>query len=157
MTDENSLGGPAIAAPPTFRKTFPAALTAGEAATLQVGKHSFGHPIVSRCVDWIRTIAPDASTEPPAYCRVERKQDGHDWHLDTGDQGHMTWCAYSGSVLLSEPDSFSGGWFEFRKPAERHKHYLNLLVYTSNQCHRVTPHEGDRRVLLIFLGTSNGK
>ena len=66
----------------------------------------------------------------------------------------MLWCAYSGSVLLT--NSFDGGWFEFADPIERHRHYLDLLVYSNENMHRVTPHTGDRRVLLIFLGTSHG-
>jgi len=147
-------GGLANAAPPaSFRELIPDVLTQEEARRLQwVGTQSFSHPLVARCVEWMRTIAPDASIEAPAYCRVEKKADGHDWHQDTGDGDHMPWCRYSGSVLLSPPDMFSGGWFEFDAPAERHKHYLGLLVYTSDNWHRVTPHDGDRRALIIFLG-----
>ena len=156
MTENQSAGEPAIAAPLTFRKIFTAACNAGEARSLSVGKQSFGHPVVAKCVSWIQRIAPDASIHAPAYCRVEQMATGHDWHVDTGDSNHMTWCAYSGSVLLSKPESFSGGWFEFRNPPARHKHYLDLLTYSSDNWHRVTPHEGERRVLLLFLGKSNG-
>lgn len=99
----------------------------------------------------MRTQAPDASIEPPAYCRVEAKPDGHDWHVDTGDRGHMPWCHYSGSVLLT--DGFTGGAFEFRDPSERYRHHLSLLAYSSDNWHRVAPHEGERRVLLIFMGS----
>ena len=143
----------AIAAPPaSFRKIFAGVLNATEAVAFQPGKQGFGHPVVARCVDLIKVVAPGASTEVPAYCRVENKPDGHGWHTDTGDQNHMPWCACSGSVLLNAPGSFEGGWFEFRDPAARHKHYLGLLAYSSDNWHRVTPFEGERRVLLIFLG-----
>ena len=131
-------------------------MTAKEAATLQIGKHSFGHPLIARCIDALQAEAPHASIETPAYCRVERQAEGHDWHVDTGDSDHMPWCAYSGSVLLSPPGSFRGGWFEFADPIERHRHYLDLLVYSSDNLHRVTSHQGDRRVLLMFLGNANG-
>lgn len=151
------MGGLCVSGPPTsFRRMFPAVLSAGEASTLQIGRQSFGHPLVARCVEWMQTIALDASIEEPAYTRVERKVDGHDWHRDIGDSNHMPWCVYSGSVLLTPPEGFEGGWFEFRDPHARHKHYLDLLAYTSDNWHRVTSHEGERRVLLIFLGRSNG-
>ncbi len=156
MTNDLSAGGLAYAAPPTLRKRIPAVLTAGEAATLQVGKHRFGHSLIARCIEALQAEAPHASIEPPAYCRVERHKDGHDWHVDTGDSDHMPWCAYSGSVLLSSPENFSGGWFEFADPIERHRHYLDLLVYSSDNVHRVTSHKGERRVLLMFLGNANG-
>jgi len=104
----------------------------------------------------LQAEAPHASIEPPAYCRVECHKDGHDWHSDTGDSDHMLWCAYSGSVLLSPPETFAGGWFEFADPIERHRHYLDLLVYSSENVHRVTSHQGDRRALLMFLGNANG-
>ena len=93
---------------------------------------------------------------PQAYARVECKSDGHSWHVDTGDSGHMPWCRYSGSVLLSPPDTFTGGTFRFRNPAAEYRHYLSLLTYSSDQEHCVEPHEGERRVLLIFLGAFNG-
>ena len=156
MTNDLSAGGLADAAPPTLRKRIPAVLTAGEAATLQVGKHRFGHSLIARCIEALQAEAPHASIEPPAYCRVERHKDGHDWHVDTGDSDHMPWCAYSGSVLLSSPENFSGGWFEFADPIERHRHYLDLLGYSSDNVHRVTSHKGERRVLLMFLGNANG-
>lgn len=126
-------------------------LTAEEAGSLQVGRVDLCHPLVER----LRDLMPGAIV-PEAYARVERKADGHSWHVDTGDGGHMPWCKYSGSVLLSPPDTFTGGMFRFRNPAAEYKHYLSLLTYSSDQEHCVEPHEGERRVLLIFLGALDG-
>lgn len=126
-------------------------LTAEEAGSLQVGRVDLNHPLVER----LRDLMP-GDVVPEAYARVERKADGHGWHVDTGDGGHMPWCRYSGSVLLSPPDTFTGGTFRFRNPAAEYRHYLSLLIYSSDQEHRVDPHVGDRRVLLIFLGANDG-
>ena len=95
---------------------------------------------------------PHAVIVPQAYARIEDHAAGHDWHCDTGDSGHMPWCRWSGSVLLTPPDQFTGGVFQFRNPTAAHLHYLAALIYRSDQEHRVTPHVGVRKVLLIFLG-----
>tara|TARA_Y100000593_G_scaffold23741_1_gene47068 strand:- start:1840 stop:2289 length:450 start_codon:yes stop_codon:yes gene_type:complete len=142
-----------LASPNSFRKVVPSVITPNEASILAVGKHTFAHPVIYRVVEWIRREVPNISLESPSYCRVESHQDGHDWHKDTGDTNHMAWCVVSGSVLLSEPEKFTGGWFEFQNPAERYKHYLDLVTYSSDQIHRVTPHVGERLALLLFLGT----
>ena len=86
----------------------------------------------------------------PAYCVVERKPEGHDWHTDKGNRDHMEWCRYSASVGLSPPSDYTGGCFYTRD--EPHQHYLDMLLYSSDVEHRVDPHEGDRRVLLMFFG-----
>ena len=52
------------------------------------------------------------SYEKPSYVRVEHKPEGHPWHTDQGNKGHMSWCKYSASVLLTRPVfDFSGGGF----------------------------------------------
>ena len=99
-----------------------------------------------------------AAITPDSYARIEHKQDGHDWHVDTGDTGHMPWCAWSASVLLTPPDQFRGGVFQFTDPPEEHMaHYLDAIIYTSCERHRVLPHHGNRKVLLVFLGAENGE
>ncbi len=126
-------------------------LTALEAETLssQIGKRSFGEPLVSRITDLILQNT-DAAITDQSYCRVERNTAGHPWHVDTGDSNHMPWCRWSASVLLSPPDKFTGGVFEFRDAS--YQNYLDALIFSSDEEHRVTPHEGERKVLLIFLG-----
>ena len=99
-----------------------------------------------------------AAITPDSYARVEQKQDGHDWHFDTGATGHMPGCEFSASVLLTPPDQFRGGVFQFANPPEEHlAHYLDAIVYTSDELHRVLPHHGNRKVLLCFLGAYNGE
>ena len=113
------------------------------------------HWAVERVVGFIRQAAPDAAVTPKSYARIESKPDGHDWHRDTGDMDHMTWCAYSGSVLLTR--NFLGGFFEFHG-GPRYRHYLDLLVYSSDQLHRVGPSAaGERIALLVFLGRIKGE
>ena len=133
-------------------------LTALEAENLsaQIGKRSFSESLVSRITNLVLEKT-DAVITDQSYCRVERNLAGHNWHYDTGDMNHMPWCEYSASVLLTPPDKFEGGLFQFRNPPAEYKHYLDALIYSSDQEHRVTPHSGERKVLLIFLGSENGK
>ena len=132
------------------------ALTESEAETIRtVTMMQFDHPLVERMVDIMKLYAPDAAITPKSYVRVESKADGHDWHCDTGNMGHMKWCAYSGSVLLT--NDFVGGDFEF-DDGTKHRHYLDLLMFSSDERHRVLPHGGgDRMALLLFLGRENGE
>lgn len=99
-----------------------------------------------------------AAITTKSYATIERFADGHDWHYDTGDTNHMPWCRMSASVGLTPPSEFVGGAFEFDDPFEEHRnHYLDALIYSSDQLHRVLPHDGDRIVLLIFLGEPHGE
>lgn len=121
------------------------------------GRVSFGVTAVARVVQVMQSLYPVAVT-PSSYARVEQNMSGHDWHVDTGDSDHMPWCAASASVLLTKPTEFEGGGFQFDAPFDEHAaHYCNAIIYTSDQIHRVLPHTGNRRVLLIFLGAENGK
>ena len=132
-------------------------MSADEAASFSIGKQSFDNPVIKRLTNLVRDLTPDICCDDPAYCVVESHKSGHDWHVDTGDSNHMPWCCVSASVLLTPPTQFEGGVFEFADPLEAHKHYLDLLIYTSDNVHRVTPHTGNRRVLLMFLGQANDK
>tara|TARA_R100000808_G_scaffold12567_1_gene31273 strand:- start:5509 stop:6000 length:492 start_codon:yes stop_codon:yes gene_type:complete len=136
-----------------LRKLVKNIFTGEEAASLAVGRHALSHPLIERVIDLMK----GAAIIPSAYARVEDNTAGHNWHYDTGDMNHMPWCQYSASVLLTPPDQFEGGLFQFRHPFEEYKHYLDALIYSSNEEHRVTPHRGERKVLLIFLGSENGK
>ena len=124
--------------------------TAEEADSLSLGLMPLDHPLIARVVSCMPGGIVDQS-----YARVENKADGHDWHYDTGDGDHMLWCRWSASVLLSPPEDFDGGDFEIAEPRQSFKHYLDALIYPSSVLHRVTPHTGIRRVLLVFLGDAD--
>mgnify|MGYP003659859060 CR=1 FL=1 len=113
---------------------------------------------IERVVATMVDLYPAAGVTAQSYAVIEGKPDGHPWHVDTGDTNHMLWCALSASVLLTRPEDFTGGTFEFDEPfdqvASRHRY---ATIYTSDQVHRVLPHTGNRRVLLIFLGANNGE
>lgn len=117
-----------------------------------VGKLRFGDRRILTPVSFIQSHI-FVSLEDPSYAKVERKSGGHDWHLDTGSANHMPWCAFSAQILLSRPYEFAGGGFYFQgddKPADS---FCRLLIYDSvpENEHRVLPHSGDRRVLLMFF------
>jgi len=106
----------------------------------------------------VEMISLGGAVTPKSYATIERNPDGHDWHFDTGDSNHMPWCRMSASVGLTPPSEFVGGEFQFNDPFEEHRtHYLDALIYTNDQLHRVLPHEGNRIVLLIFLGEPDGE
>ena len=128
-------------------------LTADEADGLRCGSLPLSDPLVER----VMGLMTSAAIVPEAYARIEDNCGGHPWHFDTGDAGHMPWCRWSASVLLSPPESFEGGVFQFRDPDQDAGGYLGALIFSSDQEHRVTPHQGVRKVLLIFLGAKNGE
>ena len=98
--------------------------------------------------------ASSATTQYPAYCEVQRQSGGHDWHTDRGNNDHMTWCTHTATVLLSPPSFYRGGGFFFDNSTEPEDSYLTMLIYSSDQNHRVLSHSGDRRVLLMFLNNT---
>ena len=136
-----------------MRLLHPRVFAPGEANSLVVGTVSLAHPLVRRIID----LMPNAKIVEHAYARVEAKPDGHDWHVDTGTGDHMPWCGWSASVLLTPPNQFKGGVLQFDGPLEEHLHYLGAMIYSSDQKHRVTPHTGARRALLVFLGADDGE
>lgn len=91
------------------------------------------------------------STDRPSYATIEQKPEGHGWHTDTGNSGHMTWCVLTASVLLTPPSSFSGGEFFYRDSESAHFHYRDMMIHTSDEEHCVRPHTGERKVLLMFF------
>jgi hypothetical protein len=132
------------------------AITVDEAADLAatVQYKNFSHRVIDRLVGHIREVYSDVSTGDPAYCRVEQKSIGHPWHIDTGNKGHMAWCRVSARVLLSDPArDFTGGGFYFRDdPDTPIFGYRDLQFFRADRAHSVASHNGDRRVLLMFLG-----
>ena len=114
---------------------------------------SFEDPRLHNILGMVHGVC-DASTDDPAYVRVETKPEGHPWHRDTGSAGHMSWCRYSARLLLNPESDFTGGGFYFRdEPHTPVYGYRDLWVYDSapENEHYVASHKGHRSVLLMFL------
>ncbi len=114
---------------------------------------SFEDPRLCNVLDLVRS-ACDASTDGSSYVRVECQKDGHPWHTDTGNTGHMSWCGYSARLLLDPESSFTGGGFYFKdEPDNAIFGYRQLWIYdpVPENTHFVASHKGQRRVLLMFL------
>lgn len=90
-----------------------------------------------------------------SYCVVEQRNAGHEWHVDTGTNDHMLWCRYTCSVGLSCPEDYTGGEFWFEDMGPLH-HYRDMIAYTTDYRHKVTPHRGQRWVLLMFFEGEDG-
>lgn len=144
-----------------MREIVPNALSVRHAAELAalVGYINFAHPLVSGLVDRVLDIT-SVSTADPSYARIEARPEGHPWHVDTGSKGHMGWCCLSAGVLLTPPESFTGGGLYFRDdPDTAVYHYLDLVLYDDDPGneHCVTRSRGDRRALIMFFqGAENG-
>ena len=94
----------------------------------------------------------------PSYIRLEDRNKEHPWHTDTGTKGHMMWCEYSISVLVSKPSK--GGLLKYKNPIAEYKpedRYLGAIVHTNNEWHMREMARGKYRVILLFLGCSSIK
>ena len=131
-------------------KQIPKVLTEDHAAAIaqQIGPRSFFEPLIEPIVTTLRQYAK-LGTQHPAYCVVEAKPDGHDWHTDTGNKDHMRWCEYAATILLTPPALFTGGAYRTRE--QSYHHYCDALLTSSDVEHSVEPSVGDRRVLLMFF------
>ena len=110
------------------------------------------HPVVKK----VRAVIDskiNTDWSPPAYSRVERGKK-HKWHVDTGgakgSTGHMSWCSYGCSVLLT--DDKDAGFLEYR---DGHKllpeeHYCGLAIHSSDVEHQVSQ-GGPSRITLLFF------
>lgn len=87
-----------------------------------------------------------------SYWAIEHKEDGHNWHVDTGSDNHMNWCKFGCTMLLD--GEFEGGETVYRKNGVEHtveRNKYELLVHTSDEEHMVKASSGNRKVLLIFI------
>ena len=90
-----------------------------------------------------------------SYYRTESKPEGHGWHIDTGNKGHMKWCEVGVSLLLQDGDT--GGELQYKESensesiSKVEKKVYTLYAHTSNVYHMVTPHTGKRIALLMFI------
>lgn len=125
-------------------------------------KQDLDHPRVHRLHKLIE--AETGETLSQGYWRTEKKPDGHPWHYDGCtldlEPNHMAWCRYSCSILLTDPNDFTGGVLELTDPDESFKDNMqgSGVLFSSAAdndpvLHRATPSRGHRAVLLIFLGS----
>ena len=130
----------------------------------------FSHELIQKVAKRYQSMVDDHEfvLQKPSYWRIETRPKGHEWHFDgcklkNGEfiDNHMAWCQYGTTVLLSDPEEFTGGdiYFEINgEPTKIHNHYLNGICYTAGKYnnpvrHMVEPHRGNRTVLLMFFAT----
>lgn len=139
---------------------------------LEEGMHRGGpwdvYPI-DHLVEVIRERVP-IKLGRKSYWNLECMSKGHDWHYDgcelDFEPNHMAWCQWSAVTLLSPPDEFEGGEFQFWDDDDedsnapqslREELYRSLLIYPSGAdndplLHQATPHtNGERWMLLMFF------
>lgn len=118
---------------------------------LYPGKQDFDNTIIKGILAKIEDVIGKRCTNPPSYATIEQGEKGHNWHTDIGTNGHMKWCNYGISVLLKKS---KGGLFKYKAPYKEYtqdEHYLNALVHSNDECHKVDKSTKGRTVLLMFL------
>ena len=94
----------------------------------------------------------DLTIKPNSYCLVEHYPAGHDWHVDSGNDGHMSWCEIGVSILLTKPTSGGDTYYkDGDKVIKSNRELYDIVVHTSDESHKVDPHEGYRSVFLMFI------
>ena len=116
-------------------------------------RHCHKIPFLEELFHRYKEIEPSIDLEgKKGYYRVEKRSKGHPWHFDTGSNKHMLWCNYGSSILLTNPKMYTGGEFMFRDGTKiRDEHYCTLVLYKSDEEHKVTPNNGKRKVFLAFF------
>ena len=121
--------------------------------------------IIQKIIDKVSkyTKYPISKESTNSYFEVQTRKMGHPLHYDTGSKGHMKWCGFSTSMLLSDPKDFEGGniWFKDedgsnKRGVKKDEHYLSCIAYRSvekegKNKHVVNPHTGTRTVFLMFV------
>ena len=137
--------------------------------TISKRSHDFeSNPIIKKIADTYRVMTGQPlKFSEPSYWVLETKPAGHDWHYDGCKEqdgefidNHMSWCRYGSSILISDPEHFTGGDLYYRQEDEEIKvedHYLKGVIYGAAKdnnpvMHKATPHKGKRKVLLMFFG-----
>tara|TARA_A100001015_G_scaffold319967_1_gene444697 strand:+ start:405 stop:827 length:423 start_codon:yes stop_codon:yes gene_type:complete len=110
------------------------------------------NPIIDKILKEIEKVFP-FEIHNESFCRIEKREEGHVWHQDTGSFNHMSWCKLGGSILLTT--DFSGGDLKYRKNNEVEsigdRSRFDLYIHTSDEEHMVEPSIGNRKVFLIFI------
>ena len=111
-------------------------------------------PIVQKVLDSVSKIV-NFELHENSYWRVQpTPPNGIWWHVDTGNGGHMSWCSYGVSVLLT--DEF-GGRMKYRKDRIEEvvegREKLDMYIHSSDEEHMVEPPDlgKTRTVLLLFI------
>ena len=97
----------------------------------------------------------DFNIKEQSYYLIEHIPKGHEWHRDTGINNHMSWCEIGVSLLIKEP--LSGGDTYYADDGKEtnkikvERNLYDLVAHTSNEWHMVEPHEGERKVFLMFI------
>ena len=111
----------------------------------------YNHPVLSKIITLLSNDF-EFEVKSESYWRVESKPKGHDWHVDTGSNGHMRWCEVGATLLLN--DDFTGGETLYKENGEEieiERSVNELLAHTSDEEHKVNKSVGQRTVLLIFI------
>ncbi len=110
--------------------------------------------VVQKVLDEVSKIV-NFKLHENSYWRVQKTpENGIWWHKDTGSKGHMSWCSYGVSVLLT--DEF-GGRMKYRKDHTEEvvegREKLDMYIHSSDEEHMVeSPDTGKiRTVLLLFI------
>ena len=119
-------------------------------------------PFLGKLFHRYKEIEPGIDLEgEKSYFRVEKRSKGYAWHFDNGyfkeqvpagTNKHMLWCNYGSSILLTNPKMDTGGELIFRDGTKkRDEHYCTLVLYKSDEEHKVTANSGYRNVFLAFF------
>ena len=97
----------------------------------------------------------DFNIKKQSYYLVEHMPTGHNWHVDVGNGNHMSWCDMGVSILLQEPlsggDTYYADNIKGTNKIKSDRKIYDLVAHTSNEYHMVDAHEGERKVLLMFI------
>ena len=110
------------------------------------------NPTILKIIDILKQHF-DFTIKPESYWLIEQKPLGHSWHLDTGSSNHMLWCQVGCSTLLTDSNLFKDGetFYDKENPVLVKREKYDIAAHSSDEWHMVTPHKGNRVVLLIFI------
>jgi len=110
------------------------------------------NPTILKIIDILKEHF-DFVIKPESYWRIEHNPEGHPWHVDTGDMDHMLWCQVGCSILLTSNHEFIGGktFYNKEEPISVERDLYDIAAHSSEEWHMVTPHSGNRVVLLLFI------
>ena len=111
-------------------------------------------PLVQKVLDKLSDIV-DFKLHEESYWRIQNTPpSGIWWHKDTGSAGHMSWCTYGVSLLLTDEH---GGRMKYRNAGIEEvvhgRSKLDMYVHSSDEEHMIeAPDPGKTRtVLLLFI------
>ena len=110
------------------------------------------NPTILKIIDILKEHF-DFVIKPESYWRIEHNPNGHIWHVDTGTSNHMSWCQVGCSILLTSNKEFNGGetFYNKEEPIKAERDIYDIAAHASDEWHMVTPHTGNRVVLLLFI------